>query len=824
MCDQGKRRWFGTAAVCVSLFVCWAAGAFAAVPLDFQKPPKNVLDILNAPPLPLVSVNPAGDHVLIVQGVRYPPIADLAEPMLRLAGLRINPLNNSPHRVPRFVSMTLHSIDDGKKYKIAVPAHAHLGIPVWSPDGKQFAFTNTTARAVELWVGQAADGKVRRLEGVVLNAVLRTPVRWMPDSRSLLCNLVDAGRGKPPQPERVPRGPVVQESIGKKAPAPTFQDLLKSSHDEDLFDYYATAQLALVDCQTGRAMVLGKPAVFESASPSPDGRHFLVARLHRPYSYLLPARSFPKDVEVWDREGKVEYKLASLPLADQVPIGGVPKGPRTYAWRPTEPATLCWVEALDEGNPRKKVPHRDQVLLLKAPFESRPVELARARQRVQSLAWVEKGSVALLREYDRRKHRTQTFLLQADKPGEPARLIWDLSVSDAYKDPGIPVPRRQAAALGQGRGGRAGGGVLRRSGRYIFLIGRGASPEGDRPFLDRLDLTTLKTERLFHCPDKAYETVVALLAEDGSRFLTRHETVKDPPNYFVRTADGKTRQALTHITDPAPQLRAITKQLVTYKRPDGVQLSFTLYLPPGYKKGQRLPAVVWAYPREFTSRDTASQVSGSPHRFTTLDGISHLFFLTQGYAILDGAAMPVVGDPETVNNTYVEQIVASAKAAIDKADAMGVIDRKRVGVGGHSYGAFMTANLLAHSDLFRAGIARSGAYNRTLTPFGFQSERRTLWEAPEMYWKVSPFMHADKIKTPILLIHGKADNNSGTFPIQSERMYQAIKGNGGKVRFVSLPFESHGYEARESVEHTLYEMITWFDKYVKNAATDAGDK
>jgi dipeptidyl aminopeptidase/acylaminoacyl peptidase len=634
-----------------------------------------------------------------------------------------------------------------------------------------------------------------------------SPARWMPDGRSLLCRLVVAGRGEPPAENRVPRGPIVQESYGKKSPAPTYQDLLKSSHDEDLFDYYAAAQLALIDSQTGRVTPVGKPGVIESARASPDGRHFLVARLHRPYSYLLPASLFPKEVEVWDRAGKVEFKLASLPLADQVPLGGVPQGPRSYAWRPTEPATLCWAEALDEGNPKKKVPHRDRVLMLKAPFQGRPVELAKVAERFVGLTWAEQGGLAFLRDYDRKRQRTRLVLVNADRPGEPARVVSDRSLADRYHDPGNPVMR----LLPNGHS------AMRQSGRCVFLTGPGASPQGDRPFLDRFDLDTLKTERLFHCPEKSYEAVVALLADDGSRFLTRRETATDPPNYLVRSADGKTRRALTDIPDPAPQLRSVSRQLVTYRRPDGVPLSFTLYLPPGYQKGQRLPAVVWAYPREFTDKDVAGQVTGSPYRFTIPAGPSHLFFLTQGYAILDGASMPVVGDPETVNNTYVEQIVASARAAIDKADEMGVIDRRRVGVGGHSYGAFMTANLLAHCDLFRAGIARSGAYNRTLTPFGFQNERRTLWEAPEVYWKVSPFMVAHQIKAPILLIHGKADNNTGTFPIQSERLYQAIKGNGGTVRFVSLPYESHGYEARESVGHTLYEMITWFDKYVKNA-------
>ncbi|MCS6861560.1 MAG: prolyl oligopeptidase family serine peptidase, partial [Abditibacteriales bacterium] len=506
-------------------------------------------------------------------------------------------------------------------------------------------------------------------------------------------------------------------------------------------------------------------------------------------------------------------KVASLPLAENVPIDGVPTGPRSVHWRPTEPATLVWVEALDDGDPRKKVPHRDRVLMWKAPFEGQPTELTKTQHRYSGIIWGEKG-LALLREFDRDRRWSRTFLINADNPSQSPRLVWDLSSQERYNNPGAPVMR----PLPNGQS------VMWQHGNHIFLSGQGATPQGDRPFLDRFDLTTLKSERIFRCDENSYESVVALVADDGSRFITRYETPNDPPNYFLRTvAPSPQKVALTNFPDPAPQLRGIKKQLITYKRADGVPLSFTLYLPADYQPGQRLPTVVWAYPMEFTDPSTAGQVSGSPHRFTLISGASHLFFLTQGYAVLDDVAMPVVGDPETVNNTFIEQIIANAQAAIDKAVELGVTDRHRVGVGGHSYGAFMTANLLAHCDLFRAGIARSGAYNRTLTPFGFQNERRTIWEAPDLYIKVSPFMFAHKINEPILLIHGEADNNAGTFPIQSERLFHAIKGNGGTVRFVSLPHESHGYIARESVEHTLFEMIAWFDRYVKNAGNLSAD-
>jgi dipeptidyl aminopeptidase/acylaminoacyl peptidase len=801
------------ASACLAVGLILLAALPAGGQQGYQKPPRSVLDVLGAPATPTVSVSPTRDHLLLVQGVRYPSIAEVAEPMLRLAGLRINPQTNGPHRPPRVVGLILLSLADGKQRPVTVSLRtAHLGQPLWSPDGKRFAFTNTTPAGIELWVGDTRTATSARLHRVTLNGVRLGGFRgrafhWMPDGQTLLCHTVVAGRGKPPARPQAPDGPTIQESVGKAAPVWTFQDLLRNKYNEQLFDYYATSQLVLVDAETGQVKPVGKPAVFGTAAPAPDGKHILVARVRRPYSYLLPATAFPREVEVWDRTGATVAHLASLPLEDQVPIDGVPTGPRSHQWRPTEPATLVWAEALDDGNPKKKVPHRDRVLTLSAPFQGKPAELAKTEHRYMGLAWDEKGELALLREFDRDRRWERTFLLNLKEPGQAPRLVWDRSIRERYRHPGTPVTR----TLPNGHP------ALWRHGDSLFLTGQGATPKGDRPFLDRLDLGSLKTTRLFRCGETALESAVALLADDGSRFITHHETVSEPPNYFVRSAADDAPKALTHFKDPAPQLRGIKKQLVTYKRADGVQLSFTLYLPPGYKAGQRLPTVVWAYPLEFNDAGTAGQVSGSPNRFTTISGPSHLFFLLHGYAVLDGATMPVIGDPETVNNTYLEQIVASAKAAIDKADEMGVTDRNRVGVGGHSYGAFMTANLLAHSDLFQAGIARSGAYNRTLTPFGFQSERRTLWQARDMYLKVSPFLAADKIKRPLLLIHGEADNNSGTFYIQSERMYQAVRGNGGTVRFVSLPAEAHGYQARESIEHTLYEQFRWFDRYVKNA-------
>ncbi len=532
----------------------------------------------------------------------------------------------------------------------------------------------------------------------------------------------------------------------------------------------------------------------------------LVYEIKKPYSYSVPYYYFAHSLEIWDRDGNLIHIFADLSLADEVPMRGVPTGPRSVEWRALKSATLIWVEALDEGDPEKEVPYRDKIMTLSAPFEAKPTKVMKVQHRYYGISWLQPEGNAIVTEYNWKKRWRTTYLVNIDDPSITPKKIIDISSQDRYNDPGRPVSTIT----------RAGEYILLQDKDWVYLSGSGASPKGDMPFLDKLNLKSMKKERLFQSSEGSYESFIDFVGESRKQIITRYESKTEPPNYYLVDLKRKKKTALTDYKDPAPQLTGLKKQLIKYTREDGVELSGTLYLPPGYKEGERRPCVVWAYPREYSDRRIAGQVRGSPHRFTFFRGTSQLFFLTQGYVLLDGAQMPVVGDPKTMNDTFVDQIVSSLKAAIDKLDSMGVIDPKRVGVGGHSYGAFMTANLLAHCDLLAAGIARSGAYNRTLTPFGFQSERRTLWQAPELYFKVSPFMHAHKINEPILLIHGEADNNSGTFPIQSRRLFHALKGHGANVRLVMLPNESHGYRARESVLHVLAEMLEWFDKYVKN--------
>ncbi|MEO8100488.1 MAG: prolyl oligopeptidase family serine peptidase [Acidobacteriota bacterium] len=780
-----------------------AVAAFAE-PLPYQKPFQAILDILNAPVLPSLAVNPTGTYATLSDQSRYPSIAEVSQPMLRLAGIRINPRTNGLHLAGFSQSIILVKLPEGTKTPVALPANARASGLRWSQDGKLFAFMNTTGSGIDLWIGDPATGKTRQIAGVKLNSVLGDPFTWQSDSKTLIAKTIPAARGPAPIEPAVPIGPEVQESNGAAMGVATYEDLLTSPHDEDLFEYFATSQLAVIDTTANRATPIGKPGLLDGVSKSPDGKHLMISREKRPFSYLHPYSLFPTEVEVWDQAGKVTYTVASIPLVERVPLGGVRTGPRTIRWMGNEPATIMWVEALDGGNPDEKVPFRDQLMSLSAPFTGQAKQRIRTEERYGGIQFGK--DFALITDQARLTRVARTFQVDLNAANPEPKLIWSRNTQDAYKDPGRPVADRISPLMVQ-------------SGSEILLDGTGASPTGDHPFLDRFNLATLKSERVFQSSPDLYETVEAVLDSTGNQLIIRRESVSQPPNYFLRNGDKEI--ALTSFKDPAPQVRQIKKQLVTYKRADGVPLSMNLYLPPDYKPGTKLPAVVWAYPREYNDAETAGQIRGSQNRFTTITGYSELFFLLQGYAVLDDATMPVVGTIDVVNNTYVQQVVSSAKAAIDKAAEMGYIDPQRVGVGGHSYGAFMTANLLAHSDLFKAGIAESGAYNRTLTPFGFQSERRSLWAAEDTYLKMSPFMFADKIKEPILFIHGKADDNSGTFPIQSDRMYQAVRGNGGTARLVFLPDEAHGYRAKETIEHVNWEKLRWFDMYVKGAPPTA---
>jgi dipeptidyl aminopeptidase/acylaminoacyl peptidase len=808
----------GFAGLC-GLVASLASGTASADTL-YRVPPKAINDVLNAPPLPVFVIGPSGNAFAIATPLRFPPVADLARPMLRLAGLRIDPQTNGIHHAYAYTTLSIKISSEGTASRlvpsaagahvVTLPPDARITAFEFSPDGKRYAFANATSHGTDLYVTASLTAAPVRIAGIELNGIFGNPISWMPDGTHIMVRAL-ARQVAAPVALAVPVGPIVQEASGKAGEIVTYEDLLADSHDEDSFDYYATSQLAIVDLSTHIVAGFGPRGIYTSAIASPDGQYVLVERLHRPYSYLFPFERFPTTVAVLNRSGATVSTIVDRPLQDRIPANGVTDGPRDVMWSLGAPASVVWTEALDKGDPRVTVPQRDRVVMQAVQTGSAPVELMRSKERLLGMEWFANDPRAFVTEYDRTTRLSQVWLIDTRTPGMPKAFGEPLRAGDGYHDPGSPM-------LMQAGNDQP---AVTHSGENIFLRGTGLGPDGRRPFLDRVNVaaavasaeTKSATTRVFQ---SELEPLASVLAIDGSNMLVLEQSPAKPPNVFLK--HGDLEYQLTQVADPTPIVRQITRRVVNYTRPDGVKLSFTLYLPPGYKEGTRLPTFLWAYPLEFNDASVASQTTNSAQNFVTLSGASELFMALAGYAVLDNATIPIVGaNPETVNDTYVEQLVASAKAAVDEAVAIGVTDPNRVAVGGHSYGAFMTANLLAHTRLFRAGIARSGAYNRTLTPFGFQNETRTYWEATDLYTKMSPFTYANEIKDPLLMIHGMADDNTGTFPIQSQRMFAAIEGNGGTARLVMLPNEAHGYLGRESIATVLAEMVDWLDRWVKVA-------
>ncbi|OIN59698.1 S9 family peptidase [Arsenicibacter rosenii] len=805
-------------------------GVLANLPLQaqdasgYKTPPKALADLVTAVPTPGVAISSKGDYLLIMDRAANPTIAELSQPELRLAGLRMNPANNGPSRATYLTNLKLKPIPAGAEKAISgLPSPAQISYVQWSPDETKIAFTNSTDSRIELYVIDVATASARKLSDLALNAVLGTPYRWLSDSKTLIVKAIPAERGAAPAVSRVPSGPTVQENLGKKAQAATYQDLLKNPSDEQQFAYYATAQAMRLGLD-GSVQKLGEPGLIASAEPSPDGSYVMLETIHKPFSYLVPVNSFPVRTAIFDAKGALVKTLNDAPLQENIAWAsdGAPTGPRNFEWRPDVPAAVYYTVAQDNGDPKQKADIRDRVYQLEAPFAT-PKEIYASTYRFGGFDWGTE-TVAFVHERWRQTRKSLTKIYNP-KTGE-STVLFDRSSEDRYGNPGQPDTRRNQF-------GREVLNILPNN-EIMMVNSVGSSPEGDRPFVSVLNLNTKQTRQLWRsggagADATVFEQPVTVLDAAKGLILTTRETPEENPNYFIRNLKpAKKQPVLTQITafpHPYPQLKGIQKQQLRYKRSDGVDLTATLYLPAGYKKEDGpLPTFMWAYPAEFKSKDAAGQVSGSPYRFNRIAVSGAAIFATMGYAVLDNASIPIIGEGDKEpNDTYVEQLVASAKAAIDEGVRLGVVDPTKVGVGGHSYGAFMTANLLTHSNLFRAGIARSGAYNRTLTPFGFQNEQRTYWQAPDVYNRMSPFMNADKMKTPLLLIHGEADNNTGTFPIQSERYYNALKGFGATTKLVFLPYESHGYAAQESLMHMLHEMNGWLDKYVKNApALQAG--
>jgi dipeptidyl aminopeptidase/acylaminoacyl peptidase len=781
---------------------------------DWKSPEDDILQVMHAPQLPITSISPSRTHILLSDPILYPDLSELGGPMLKLAGTRVNPRNNYYHGRHGGTNPRILTIKDGDLKELNLPEDSEVLGTIWAADGERFALMVGFEDRVELWMGDVS-GKVEKVPDMILNPLMDQAVKWFPDQERLIVRRIH-NRGPAPEKSAIPKGPKILEDAGATARS-TYEarNLLETAYDDELFSYYTQCELVVYNTKNGKTEVLGPAATYTTASPSPDGKYILIERLKKPWSHEVAWWRFAKDIEVWDTKGELVKTIAQHPVADQVPTQGVPEGPRSVAWQPTANHALFWTEALDGGDPMAQVEHRDKLMRWVGPFENEPEQVFVAEHRILGSVWAETEGTLLIYERERMKRRRYIWLLDMNEG--TSRQWFEMDENDRYNNPGSPIYTQ----LENGRY------AIKVEDGAMYFRGSGGTPEGDRPFVDRRNIETGETERLFRCAKEKYESFVGF-GEEPNSFIMRSESSAEVPNYYLAkfgaTIEAEPGEAtriiettpITNFEDPSPELRQIEKRIVRYKRDDGVDLSFELLLPPGYQEGERLPTVVYAYPLEYSSAAIAGQVRGSSNRFMRIWGASHKYFLMRGYAVLDNTAMPMIGDPEKVYDTFVPQLVADAEAAVAKAIEIGVADPDRIGVIGHSHGGLMVANLLAHTDLFCAGIARSGSYNKTNQPFGFQGERRSLFEATESYIKCSPTFFADKVNEPILIIHGAEDSNPGTLTFQSEVFYEAVRGSGGTARLVLLPFEDHGYRAKESIEHVLWEQFNWFDTYVKN--------
>lgn len=803
------------------LLVAFSIPVFSQDNVTYQKPSEEILELVNAPLAPSVLMDDNEQYMVLLYRDAFKTIAELSEDELRLGGLRINPKTNIGSRTNYYNNMKVKLIKDKELTQVeGLPADPRIANINWSPDQKTIAFTNTTNTGVEIWLLDVASAKVKKLTEANVNANMGDVINWFRDGSALLVKFVPEGRkALINTAESVPVGPTISTNDGKKAQNRTYQDLLKNKNDEFNFEQLATADIYKVGLDGKQEKWMGSN-MFTNISFSPNGEYVMITTVKKPFSYLVPYYRFPSETTIYSKDGNKVETVLEVPLIEDLPQGFMAerKGRRNLSWRADKPSTLIFAEVLDGGDPENEAEYRDEVFALEAPFNGTPKSILKTKNRFAGIIW---GNDNTAIAYDR-WWNTRNMKIYAFDPSNAAKapvIISDRNYQDRYSDPGSFVTQRNEYGIN----------VLSLQKNNAFLLGDGFSDKGQFPFLDKMDLTSLKKSRLYQ---SAYTDKLENLIDfkaDKNQLLVRIESKNEYPNYYFRSLKNKKLKQATSFKNPFESIQNVQKEVVTYKRNDGLELTGTLYLPVGYDKAkkEKMPMILWAYPREFKDKSSASQNTQNPNEFTYPYWGSPIYWVTKGYVVLDDAAFPIIGEGEKEpNDSFKQQLVANAKAAIDAVDTMGYIDRDRVAVGGHSYGAFMVANLLSHSDLFAAGIARSGAYNRTLTPFGFQSEERNYWEAPEIYYTMSPFMHADKMKTPLLLIHGEADNNSGTYPMQSERYFNALKGLGATVRLVMLPKESHGYSAKESILHLLWEQDQWLEKYVKNKekASEEGTK
>ena len=786
--------------------------AFSQENINYQVPSSEILDLVEYDRPPTVTYDNEKNFMLFLYRDNYKSIEDLSQEELRLAGLRINPKTNIGSRITYYNNIKIKNLKNKRSEIediIGIPSNPKIANINWSPNQKNIAFTNTSSDGVKLWVLNLESRSLVKLSDLKLNSNIRDVINWLNDSEILIKVIPENKKELIDQSGIVPLGPTISSNDGENAQNRTYQDLLKNKTDEFNFEQLVTSDLYKVDLN-GRINKWLDSDMYTDITPSPDGEFVMVSNIKKPFSYIVTYGRFPKSTNIYNNEGMLVSNLVDVPLIEELPQGfnAVWNGKRNFSWRMDKPSTITYMVALDNGDPSKEVEYRDELFELNAPFKGNGNTIFKSINRLAGIIWGNKTNAVAI-DYWIKNRNEKTYLFNPSNINQKPRIIYDRNYQDRYSDPGSFITERNAYNKS----------VLKIDSNNLILMGDGYSEKGQFPFVDRLNLDNLKSKRIY---ESNYTNKLENLVDfdvNKKQLLVRIESKNDYPNYYFKNLNGKKVTRITDFNNPFEQLSKVDKQVITYKRNDGVELSGVLYLPVGYDKTskEKMPMIMWAYPREFKDKSSAGQNTNNPNEFTYPYYGSMVYWVTKGYVVLDDASFPIIGEDKTEpNDDFRNQLVENARAAINAVDKLGYIDKDRVAVGGHSYGAFMVANLLSHSDLFAAGIARSGAYNRTLTPFGFQSEERSYWQAPDVYYTMSPFMHADKMKTPLLLIHGEDDNNSGTYPMQSQRYFNALKGLGAVVRLVMLPKESHGYSSKESIYHVLWEQDQWLEKYVKN--------
>ncbi|AOW08071.1 alpha/beta hydrolase family protein [Flavobacterium gilvum] len=799
--------------VCSFLFLCLGLSSLAQENLNYQKPSKSILDLADYQRAPSVSMDTKKEYMLLMYRATYKTLDDLNQEEMRLGGLRINPITNISSTVTYINNIKLRKVADKNEIQITgFPANPRISNIVWSPNDKKILFSNTISTGVEMWVLDVASAKATKLTDASLNANLGTPFSWFNDNETILVKMLPKNRAALLDPKKdLPTGPIISNSEGSKSQNRTYPDMLKNKNDEINFENIITSELYKVTLD-GKTTLFKPAAMYAGERISPDGNYLMLTTIQKPFSYIVPINRFPAKSVVYDKNGAEIKTVNEVPLNEIMPKGfmAVRKGKREMSWRNDKPATLAYAVALDEGDPSNKVEFRDEIFLWEAPFTANPTSMVKTPQRISNIIWGNE-TVAIVSDewYDTRN--TKTYLINPSDPNQKPKIITDRNSQDIYADPGVFETKENQYNRN----------VLAIENNNAYRIGDGYTKDGQFPFIDEFNLKTLQSKRLYTSPYKdKKEDLLEIEDFKTGKVLVQIQSKNEYPNYYFRNIKQKNNLTpITTFANPFESIKNVSKEVIKYKRKDGVELSGTLYLPEGYDKvkKEKLPLLIWAYPAEYKDKNSAGQSNQNPNEFTFPYYGSFVYWVTKGYVVLDDASFPIIGEGTTEpNDNFITQLVDDAEAAINAVDALGYINTKKVAIGGHSYGAFMTANLLTHSNLFACGIARSGAYNRTLTPFGFQSEQRNYWEVPQVYNTMSPFMNAEKMKTPLLLVHGEADNNPGTFTLQTERYFQALKGLGAPVRMVILPKESHGYVAKENILHLLWEQEQFLDKYLKN--------